>query len=81
VTAQSVAWKLDGRGGEAISYLEEAVLGSGGVVLRYGRWYGPGTYNGLDELPPPPRVHIDTAAARTAAMIDAAPGVYTVTDE
>ncbi len=81
ITAQSVAWKLDGHGGEAIAYLEHVVLGSGGVVLRYGQWYGPGTYYRVDDPPPPPRVHIDTAAARTAAMLDVAPGVYTITDE
>jgi nucleoside-diphosphate-sugar epimerase len=28
---------------EAIVYLERAVLGAGGVVLRYGGFYGPGT--------------------------------------
>ena len=81
VMAQSVAWKLDGRGGEAIAHLEDRVLGSGGVVLRYGQWYGPGTYYPVDDPPPPPRVHIDTAAARTAAMLDVTPGIYTITDD
>jgi hypothetical protein len=37
------------------------VLAASGVVLRYGMFYGPGTYFER-ELPPAPRVHIDTAA-------------------
>ena len=43
--AQSVAWKLTGAGGAAKEELERAVLGLGGVVLRYGRFYGSGTYH------------------------------------
>jgi hypothetical protein len=39
-----------------------AVLGAplAGVVMRYGRLYGPGTY---DERPPapPPHIHVDAA--------------------
>lgn len=81
LVAQSVAWDLPGRGGEAIAHLEEAVLEYGGVVLRYGQWYGPGTYYAANDLPPKPRVHIDVAAARTAAMVDAAPGVYTIVED
>lgn len=53
---------------------EELVLGAGGVVLRYGRFYGPGTWNGGDDLPPPPRVHVDEAARRTVEALAAAPG-------
>jgi uncharacterized protein YbjT (DUF2867 family) len=81
LVAQSVAWELPGRGRDAIVHLEDAVLGSGGVVLRYGQWYGPGTYHSIDDPPPRPRVHIDAAATRTAAMLDVAPGIYTITDK
>jgi NAD(P)-dependent dehydrogenase (short-subunit alcohol dehydrogenase family) len=52
---------------------ENLVLGADGVVLRYGLLYGPGTWHG-DELPPPPRVHVDEAARRTLAALDARPG-------
>ena len=51
-----------------------------GVVLRYGMFYGPGTYFEVD-LPAGPRVHIDTAVARTLAALDAAPGILTVVDD
>ncbi|MDQ3893042.1 MAG: NAD(P)H-binding protein, partial [Actinomycetota bacterium] len=42
--AQSVAWELPGDGSTATADLERAVLDGGGVVLRYGRFYGSGTY-------------------------------------
>jgi hypothetical protein len=29
----------------AVAELERAILAAGGVVLRYGQFYGPGTYN------------------------------------
>jgi uncharacterized protein YbjT (DUF2867 family) len=72
--AQSVAWPLEGRGGEAVAALERAVLAADGVVIRYGRLYGPGTYY-PEQLPPPPRIHVDEAARRTVATLDAPSGV------
>lgn len=61
--AQSVAWQLPaGAGADAVAELERSVLAIGGVVLRYGQLYGPGTYYAR-ELPSHPRVHVDTAAA------------------
>ena len=48
------------------------MLDFGGVVLRYGQFYGPGTY-WETEVPPPPRIHIDEAARRTVAALDAEP--------
>jgi hypothetical protein len=68
VAAQSVAWPLPGDAGAAVRDLESAVLEFGGTVLRYGRFYGPGTF--YESTPPsPPRVHIDAAAARTVAVV------------
>ena len=52
---------------------ERLVLDAGGVVLRYGIFHGPGTYHPHD-LPPEPRVHVDEAARRTVAALDAPPG-------
>jgi len=77
IVAQSVAWTMrPGLEADAVSALEESVLAANGVVLRYGFIYGPGTY--FDgELPPEPRVHIDTAAARTLEALDAPPGILT----
>ena len=72
--AESVAWPLEGRGGEAVADLERAVLDADGVVIRYGRLYGPGTYYEGD-LPAPPRIHVDEAARRTVPALDAPAGV------
>src|SRR6476661_1623936 len=65
ILAQSVAWQLpDGPDARAVAELERSVLAEGGVVLRYGQFYGPGTYN-PKQPPNEPRVHIDRAATRT----------------
>lgn len=81
IVAQSIAWRPDpGPGADAVTSLEQAVLAANGVVLRYGAFYGPGTYY-EGELPAAPRVHIDTAAARTLEALDAPSGILTVVDE
>jgi nucleoside-diphosphate-sugar epimerase len=81
IVAQSVAWTMDpGPEADAVVTLEEAVLAANGVVLRYGFFHGPGTY-WENELPPPPRVQIDVAAARTLEALDAPPGILTVVDD
>ncbi|HEY7859583.1 MAG TPA: NAD-dependent epimerase/dehydratase family protein [Candidatus Nanopelagicales bacterium] len=72
--AQSVAWQLEGAGGEAVAAHERAVLGHGGVVVRYGQLYGPGTYF-ESTAPPPPRIHVDDAARRTVPLLDLPSGV------
>jgi nucleoside-diphosphate-sugar epimerase len=77
--AQSVAWQLSGDAGAAVSELERLVLAADGVVLRYGRLYGPGTYY-QGEKPEPPRVHVDEAARRTVAALDASSGIVEVAD-
>jgi nucleoside-diphosphate-sugar epimerase len=79
IVAQSVAWDLDGDAGDAVNEHERAVLQAGGVVLRYGQFYGPGTYF-EEEEPSPPRIHVDEAARRTVPALDAAPGVILVTE-
>jgi nucleoside-diphosphate-sugar epimerase len=79
--AQSVAWELPpGEGADAVHELERTVLEAGGVVLRYGQFYGPGTYY-PEQLPPPPRIQIDDAAARTVEVLNAPSGVITIVDE
>jgi len=80
LVAQSVAWELPAAGAGAVEELERTVLAAGGVVLRYGRLYGPGTYYEAD-APPHPRIHVDEAALRTAAALDAPSGVVTVAEE
>ena len=80
VLAQSVAWMMSGDGGAAVAEMEQMVLAVDGVVLRYGQFYGPGTFY-PSEPPPPPRIHIDVAAARTAALLEEPSGVVTITDD
>ena len=67
ILAQSVAWQLpDGPDAQAVAELERSVLAEGGVVLRYGQFYGPGTYN--EQRPPEgPRVHIDRTERSSSA--------------
>lgn len=77
--AQSVAFEIPGDGGAAVADLEEAVLAYPGVVLRYGQFFGPGTYH-PEEAPPPPRIHVAEAARRTVAILDSPPGIVTIVD-
>jgi hypothetical protein len=58
---------------------ERMVLDAGGVVLRYGQFYGPGTYY-EDEPPGPPRIEIDAAARRTVELLDAPSGVVEIVE-
>jgi nucleoside-diphosphate-sugar epimerase len=76
---QSVAWELPGDGAAAVAEHEAATLAAGGVVLRYGRFYGPGTYHERDAAPPP-AIHVDEAAQRTIDALDAPSGVVTIAD-
>ena len=80
ILAQSVAWQLpEGPDAQAVAELERSILAEGGVVLRYGQFYGPGTYN--EQQPPKePRVHIDRAADRTAQALGEPTGIVVITD-
>ena len=77
--AQSVAFELAGGGAGAVRDHERAVLNVGGVVLRYGYFWGPGTYN-EDAPGPAPAVHVAHASRRTVEALDAASGVITIID-
>ncbi len=63
--------------------LEDAVLratGIDGIVLRYGRLYGPGTWNKTPSGRAP--VHVDAAAqAALFAITRGAPGVYNIAED
>jgi nucleoside-diphosphate-sugar epimerase len=65
-----------------VASLEGQVLGAPpmeGVVLRYGRLYGPGS--GADSPPSPPDVHVDAAAYAALLAIDhGEPGAFNVAD-
>ncbi len=77
--AQSIAWTPPA-GGEAVVEHERLVLEAGGVVLRYGTFYGPGTFGG-DRVPPPPRIHVDAAARATVELLNAPSGIAEIVED
>jgi nucleoside-diphosphate-sugar epimerase len=77
--AQSIAWELPPGRGASVYEHEQAVLDAGGVVVRYGQLYGPGTYYETDP-PDPPRIHADAAAARTVPLLDAPSGIVEIVE-
>jgi hypothetical protein len=77
IAAQSVAWRPPGETGDAVDDHERVVLEAGGLVIRYGRFFGPGTYFEA-EPPPPPRIHVDDAARRTVPALDTSGGLVTI---
>lgn len=81
VIAQSISWELATEAGRAVTAAHEcAVLQAGGVVIRYGQFWGPGTY--YETAPPdPPRIHVDEAARHTVPVLDAPPGLTIVVDD
>jgi Nucleoside-diphosphate-sugar epimerases len=76
--AQSIAWRPAGRTA-VIDDHEGAVLQAGGVVVRYGQFYGPGTYY-EDDKPFHPRIHIDEAARATPPLIQHPSGIVTIAE-
>jgi hypothetical protein len=78
--AESIAWRPPGRG-EIVDQHERQVVDVGGVVVRYGQLYGPGTFY-EEEIPAPPRIHVDAAAAQaTPPLIHAPSGVVVLAEE
>jgi nucleoside-diphosphate-sugar epimerase len=80
---------------EALKYLEDKVTTAGGLALRYGNLYGPGSseiFVGMLKRRQVPVIgsgagiwsflHVtDAAAATVAAVTTAAPGVYNIVDD
>lgn len=77
--AQSIAWTPP-TGGEAVAEHERLVLDAGGVVIRYGTFYGPGTYSGTERVPAAPRIHVDEAARHTVQLLEQPSGVIIVSE-
>ncbi|MFZ0064926.1 MAG: NAD(P)-dependent oxidoreductase [Pseudolabrys sp.] len=67
---------------EAVAALEQAVLSiPEGIVLRYGYFYGPGTWSG-DVPSRQPSVHVDAAArAALLAVTRGERGIYNVAED
>ena len=78
--AQSIAWTPPASG-EAVAEHERRVLGAGGVVIRDGTFYGPGTFSASGRIPPQPRIQVDEAARRTVALLTAPSGVVVVAED
>jgi nucleoside-diphosphate-sugar epimerase len=78
--AQSIAWELEGDRQPRHLAFEQQVLDAGGVVIRYGQLYGPGTYF-ESELPDPPRIGVDDAARRTVPLLDEPSGIVELVDD
>lgn len=77
--AQSIAWRLPGDAHASVEEPERMVLDAGGVVVRYGRFDGPGTYHEHD-LAEPPRIDVREAARQTLPLLEAPSGVVTIAE-
>lgn len=81
VIAQSISWEQPVAARRAvIAAHERAVLEAGGVVIRYGQLYGPGTYY-PGTRPDPPRIHVDDAARQSLPALTVPAGVTLVVDD
>jgi nucleoside-diphosphate-sugar epimerase len=81
LVVESVAFALKGDSAEALEHLEQATRAFAGesVILRFGRFWGPGTAHRTP--PQPPTIHIDKAGAKAAHLLaQAPPGTYLVTE-
>lgn len=78
--AQSIAWRSGPGTGPVLDAHENGVISAGGTVLRYGFFYGPGTFF-ESEPPGHPRIHIDEAARRTMPFLAGPPGIFTIAEE
>jgi nucleoside-diphosphate-sugar epimerase len=78
--AQSVAFAAPAPVRKAIEHLELSTIAYPGTVLRYGYFYGPGTWY-PEGTKHEPRVHVEYAALRTVELLTAEPGVYEVVDD
>jgi uncharacterized protein YbjT (DUF2867 family) len=77
--AQSIAWRLPGDAHASVEEHERMVLAAGGLVLRYGRFYGAGTYHEHDR-PEPPMIEVGEAARETVELLEAPTGVVTIAE-
>jgi nucleoside-diphosphate-sugar epimerase len=79
LAVESLAFDAGAASMAAVVAIEEGAVGSGleALVLRFGRLWGPGTWN--DAPPAAPAVHVDEAGRRAAELILAgAPGVHVI---
>jgi uncharacterized protein YbjT (DUF2867 family) len=77
--AQSIAFPVPAMAQKGVDHLEATARAFPGIVLRYGLFYGPGTWYAAAPASSP-IVHVEKAAAATVEVLGAAPGVYEITD-
>jgi nucleoside-diphosphate-sugar epimerase len=78
--AQSIAWQQPTESRRlVIETHERMVLEADGVVVRYGQFYGAGTFY-PDERPPQPRIEIESAAVRTVAILEVPTGIVIISE-
>jgi nucleoside-diphosphate-sugar epimerase len=63
----------------AVERLSLETPGLDGIVLRYGLFYGPGTW--YEEPTGQPPVHVDAAAYAAFLALDAKPGIYNIAED
>jgi uncharacterized protein YbjT (DUF2867 family) len=76
---ESVAFPLERAAASALDEMEQTALDSplDVLILRFGRFWGPGTW--YQEQPEKPAIHIDEAGARAAKLLTSAPpGTYVI---
>jgi nucleoside-diphosphate-sugar epimerase len=76
---ESVAFPLERAAADALEQMEQTALDSplDVLILRFGRFWGPGTW--YQEQPEKPAIHIDEAGARAAKLLTSAPpGTYVI---
>ena len=70
---------LTSRGVRSLEGATRKTPGIEGIVLRYGRLYGPGTWNTPNARAP---LHVDAAAqAALLAVTRGAPGIYNIAED
>ena len=81
LVVESIAFAGSGDSVAAVVALEDDAVASGleVLILRFGRFWGPGTWT--ETAPAPPAIHVAEAGRRAAALIVAGrPGVHVVAD-
>jgi nucleoside-diphosphate-sugar epimerase len=79
LVVESIAFETSATSAAAVAALEAGALGSGleALVLRFGRFWGPGTWSDVEAAAP--AIHVAEAGRRAAALIvGCAPGVHVV---
>jgi hypothetical protein len=81
LVVESIAFDLGGDAAAAVASLEEDALASGldALLLRFGRFWGPGTW--ATTVPAPPAIHVADAGRCAAALIlGGHPGIHVVAE-